>query len=78
PILGSFLAGLIWFLPFAAIPVFCLISILSVLFLVKRPAQEKQGSGIKAFISNTKKVFRQHWRWLASVFAIGAIVMFIL
>lgn len=78
PILGSFLAGLIWFLPFAAIPVFCLISILSVLFLVKRPAQEKQGPGIKAFISNTKKVFRQHWSWLASVFAIGAIVMFIL
>lgn len=78
PILGSFLAGLIWFLPFAAIPVFCLISILSVLFLVKRPAQEKQGPGIKAFISNTNKVFRQHWRWLASVFAIGAIVMFIL
>ncbi|GER74535.1 MFS transporter [Weizmannia acidilactici] len=78
PILGSLLAGFIWFLPFATIPIFCLISILSVLFLVKRPANEKQGPNVKEFLHNTREVFRIHWRWLAAVFAIGAIVMFIL
>ncbi|SEG42888.1 MFS transporter [Paenibacillus sp. UNC499MF] len=41
PILGSALAAVIWFLPFMAIPVFCLISVLMVLFLVKKP--EKNG-----------------------------------
>ncbi|WP_018662230.1 MFS transporter [Heyndrickxia acidiproducens] len=78
PILGSILAGFIWFLPFAAIPVFCLISVLSVAFLVKKPAHDKQGPDVKTFIQNTKEVFRVHYRWLSAVFAIGAIVMFIL
>ncbi|WP_068775686.1 MFS transporter [Paenibacillus sp. FJAT-26967] len=39
PILGSALASIIWFLPFLAIPVFSLISILMVAFLVKNPAK---------------------------------------
>jgi ACDE family multidrug resistance protein len=47
PILGSALAMIVWFLPFLAIPVFCLISLLMVIFLVKKPNDEKkdQGSG---------------------------------
>ncbi|MGG4036930.1 MFS transporter [Bacillus ginsengihumi] len=78
PILGSFLASIIWFLPFTAIPVFCLISVLSVLFLVKKPKHDQAGPSFKDFLSNTKKAFHTHSRWLLAVFAIGAIVMFVL
>ncbi|WP_138419805.1 MFS transporter [Aquibacillus sediminis] len=78
PILGSILAGVIWFLPFFSIPVFCLISALLVLFLVKKPKDDKQGPEFKEFWQNTKKTFKQHGGWLISVFLIGAILMFIL
>jgi len=32
PILGSFLAGFVWFIPFFSIPIFCLVSILLMFF----------------------------------------------
>ncbi|MGE8206401.1 MFS transporter [Heyndrickxia sp. NPDC080065] len=78
PILGSFLAGFIWFLPFLSIPVFCLISLLSIIFLVKKPNNDKAGLKFKDFLHNTREVFKEHSRWLLAVFAIGAILMFIL
>ncbi|MBS4173143.1 MFS transporter [Bacillus sp. FJAT-49736] len=78
PILGSLLAGFIWFLPFASIPVFCLISVLAIIFLVKKPKDDKKGPDFKTFLKNTKEVFRQHARWLIAVFVIGAILMFVL
>src|SRR3954462_12816594 len=37
PILGAFLAGFIWFLPFFSIPVFCALSVIMITFLVKCP-----------------------------------------
>lgn len=40
PILGAFLAAMIWFLPFWFIPILCLISILLVIFLVKVPKND--------------------------------------
>jgi ACDE family multidrug resistance protein len=78
PILGSFLAGFIWFLPFFGFPVFCLISVLSIIFLVKKPSKEEKGPSFKEFIKNTKEVFHVHSKWLLSVFVIGAILMLIL
>lgn len=78
PILGAFLAGVIWFLPFLAIPVFCAISALLVLFLVKKPPHDKKGPHFKAFWKDTKKTFHKHGGWLFAVFIIGAILMFIL
>lgn len=42
PILGALLGAWIWYIPFLAIPVLCLISLLLVLFLVKEP--KKKGS----------------------------------
>ncbi|MRH44102.1 MFS transporter [Aquibacillus halophilus] len=78
PILGSLLAGIVWFLPFLAIPVFCAISALLVLFLVKKPVNDKKGPKFKKFWKNTKAAFHIHGGWLVSVFIIGAILMFIL
>ena len=44
PVLGAVLAGIIWFLPFFSIPVFCLLSILLIFFLVKKPKEEQEGA----------------------------------
>src|SRR5690625_3515488 len=79
PILGAALTALIWFLPFFSIPLFCLISLLMVIFLIK----EKNDSNetpvpFKQYIKDIKDVFKNHKRWLIAVFIIGAILMFIL
>jgi len=79
PILGSLLAGVIWFLPFMSIPVFSLISLLLVVFLVKSKAEgDEKPMKFKEYWQMIKDVFKEHSRWLIAVFVIGAILMFIL
>lgn len=77
PILGALLASFIWYLPFFSIPVFCLTSLLMVLFLVKA---EKIDDPMT--FSNYKKIVKEalseHRRWLFAVFFLGATLMFIL
>lgn len=77
PILGAFLAGLLWFLPFLAIPVFCLVSILLVAFLVKSPKEQERPKPFRTFLASIKAIFRQKGRWLYAIFTIGGICMFI-
>lgn len=79
PILGSLLAGIIWFLPFFSIPVFCILSALMVIFLVKNnKEEEEEKQTFKEYWSLIKTVFRKHGKWLLAIFIIGAILMFIL
>lgn len=78
PILGSLLAGIVWFLPFFSIPIFSLISIILILFLVKKPKNDNHELSFGRFVKNTKKIFKEHRKWLVAVFIIGAILMFIL
>ncbi|MBM7554198.1 MFS transporter [Thalassobacillus pellis] len=80
PILGALLAVLIWFIPFAAIPVLSLVSILLVLFLVKVPKEEKEEpkKGFAEFKASIKDVFHHNGRWIFSIFIIGCINMFVL
>ncbi|VEF48240.1 major facilitator superfamily protein [Bacillus freudenreichii] len=78
PILGSFLAGIFWFLPFLSIPVFSLISLFLIMFLVKKPKDDQHELSFGRFIKNIKQIFSEHWRWLIAVFIIGAILMFVL
>lgn len=78
PILGAFLATIIWFLPFWLIPVFCVLSILLVLFLVKVPKKEQEPQPFKEYIKNIKKIFHNEGRWLIAIFIIGGIIMFVL
>jgi MFS transporter, ACDE family, multidrug resistance protein len=78
PILGSFLAGIIWFLPFFAFPVFCAVSILLVLVLVKTPKNNTQKIPFKDFFISVKKTFSDSGRWLYAIFFIGAVLMFVL
>jgi len=78
PILGSLLAGLLWFLPFLSIPIFSLVSVLLIMFLVKKPKDDDHQLSFGRFLKNTKTIFSEHGRWLFAVFLIGAILMFVL
>jgi ACDE family multidrug resistance protein len=82
PIIGTLLAAFVWFLPFLAIPVFCLISLILVLFFVKTP-KSKSGSSkkqqtIRLFLQDVKDILKAQGRWLYTIFIIGCIVMFVL
>lgn len=79
PILGSALTAVIWFLPFFSIPIFCLISVLMVIFLIRDQADNKEEVlQFGKYWGYIKEVFQEHSRWLIAVFVIGAILMFIL
>ena len=78
PVLGAFLAGILWFLPFLLIPVFCAISILMMIFLVKCPKAEEKPIPFKTFFKNVKDTFTKKGRWLYAIFFIGGILMFVL
>lgn len=84
PILGAFLAAMIWFLPFWFIPILCLISILLVIFLVKVPKNdsssesEQKKKSITQFLKDLKKTLKENIGWLMAVFILGAIIMLVL
>ncbi len=78
PILGSLLASYAWFLPFFAFPVFTLISVLLMIFLVKSPKRNQKPLPFKQFINSIKKIFKENGRWLYAIFLIGCILMFVL
>jgi ACDE family multidrug resistance protein len=84
PILGAFLAAMIWFLPFWFIPILCLISILLVIFLVKVPKNdsssesEQKKKSITQFLKDLKKTLKENMGWLMAIFILGAIIMLVL
>jgi ACDE family multidrug resistance protein len=78
PILGAFLAGFIWFLPFFSFPIFCTLSVLMVIFLVKSPKTKEKPIPFKEFFVNVKNTFSEKGRWLYAIFFIGGILMLVL
>jgi len=78
PILGSYLAGIIWFLPFFSIPIFSAISILFMVLLVKSPKKKKEALPFKDFVKKIRLIFSENGRWLYAIFFIGVILMFVL
>ncbi|MFP3361170.1 MFS transporter, partial [Planococcus sp. SIMBA_143] len=71
PILGALLASFLWYLPFLAIPVFSLISILLVIFLVESPEKNEKPQTFSCFLSCLKNIFHNDGKWLTAIFAIG-------
>lgn len=78
PVLGALLGAWIWYIPFLAIPVLCLISLLLVIFLVKEPKRKSEPKPLKEFMKSVKQIFADKGRWLYAIFAIGCICMFLL
>ncbi|XJZ25822.1 MFS transporter [Bacillota bacterium Lsc_1132] len=78
PILGAFLAGFIWFLPFLSFPVFCAISTILMIFFVKCPKTVEKPLPFKQFLTDLKEIFKKKGHWLYAIFFIGGILMFVL
>ncbi|MFW0781212.1 MFS transporter [Rossellomorea marisflavi] len=78
PILGAAFAAFLWFLPFFSISFFSLISILLVIFFIKVPKKKDPPMELKEFIHKTKGIFKEHGKWIFTVFTIGAYVMLVL
>lgn len=78
PILGAVLASVIWYLPFFAFPLFCMISVLMMVFLVKTPYENEQPLKFNKFLQGIKQIFVNEGRWLYAIFLIGGICMFII
>lgn len=88
PVLGSLLAMVVWYLPFLLIPVFSLISVLLVAFLVKppkgssKPKESRKGTTafvpFSEFLHSVVQIFIKKGRWLVAIFAIGGFIMFVI
>ncbi|SDH61065.1 MFS transporter, ACDE family, multidrug resistance protein [Alteribacillus persepolensis] len=80
PILGALLAVIIWYMPFIAIPILSMVSVLLVWFLVKTPKRDGQEGvpSFRQFIKGVKETFHHNGRWLVAVFFIGGILMLVL
>ncbi|KWX79787.1 MFS transporter [Paenibacillus riograndensis] len=79
PILGAYLGTVVWYAPFMAIPILCLISFGLVVFLVKKPeaGEQPEKKALRRFLGEIKDILHERGRWLYAIFAIGGICMFV-
>ncbi|MGG6310718.1 MFS transporter [Paenibacillus macerans] len=77
PIIGSLLVLIVWYASFFAFPVFCALSLLAVLFLIKEPKHE-QKQRLKEYVHNIGQIFRKKGSWLITSFFAGSLGLFIL
>ncbi|MFC5405706.1 MFS transporter [Cohnella soli] len=78
PILGSLFALIVWYAAFFAFPVFCALSLLAMIFLIKEPAKKEEPKPIKQYVVSVKKIFAKNGRWLVASFFGGSLALFIL
>ncbi|MCI3923838.1 MFS transporter [Paenibacillus sp. TRM 82003] len=79
PILGAALALIVWYASFFAFPVFCLLSLLAVMFLIKEPKEKtskKQPLG--KYLHSIGQILKQKGRWLITSFFAGSLGLFTL
>lgn len=78
PIIGSALALIVWYASFFAFPLFCLISLSAVIFILKEPKNRKKAPSLSKYVAKLKQAFKQKGRWLIASFFAGAFALFIL
>jgi len=77
PIIGSLFVLIVWYAPFFAFPVFCALSLLAVLFLIKEPKHNEKQK-LKKYINKIGQIFSKKGRWLITCFFAGSLGLFIL
>ncbi|GIO89979.1 MFS transporter [Paenibacillus lactis] len=77
PIIGSLLMLIVWYASFFAFPVFCALSLLAVIFLIKEP-KRNQKQELKKYLGKIKDIFKEKGRWLITAFFAGSLGLFIL
>lgn len=78
PILGSLLALLVWYAAFFAFPVFCLLSLLAVMFMLKEPEKKQPAPKLKPYLKSIGTILKEKGRWLITSFFAGSLALFIL
>ncbi|WP_281886078.1 MFS transporter [Paenibacillus sp. YYML68] len=78
PILGSLLALIVWYAAFFAFPLFCLLSLLAVMFLIKEPKRKKEPEKLGTYLHNIFSVLKEKGRWLITAFFAGSLALFVL
>jgi ACDE family multidrug resistance protein len=78
PILGSLFALIIWYAPFFAFPVFCALSLLCVMFIIKEPKKNKKPPSMKEYVSKIGSILKEKGRWLITAFFAGSLALFTL
>lgn len=77
PIIGSLLVLIVWYASFFAFPVFCALSLLAVIFLIKEPKQNEKNE-LSKYIKKIGQIFREKGKWLITSFFAGSLGLFIL
>ncbi|RFU62173.1 MFS transporter [Peribacillus glennii] len=78
PIIGSLLAIIVWYAPFYAFPIFCIISILLTWFFVKEKSHKQAPPPFAKYVLGIKHTFKQDGRWLVATYLAGATCLFAL
>ncbi|WP_373865216.1 MFS transporter [Paenibacillus koleovorans] len=78
PIIGSLLALIVWYASFFAFPVFCALSLVAVIWLIKEPKRDKQEQKLGAYLKSILQILKQKGRWLITSFVAGSMGLFIL
>jgi ACDE family multidrug resistance protein len=78
PILGSLLALWVWFAPFFAFPIFCLLSLLAVIFILKEPKKSNEPPKLGTYIHQIGSILKEKGKWLIPSFFAGSLALFIL
>jgi ACDE family multidrug resistance protein len=78
PILGSLLALIVWYAAFFAFPIFCLLSLLAVIFMLKEPNKEQQALKLKPYLKSIGSILKEKGRWLITSFFAGSMALFVL
>ncbi len=78
PILGTLIAFIVWFAPFFAFSILCVVVILALFFLVKESPIKTEPPKFKKYIHSIAHIFKTEGRWLVSAFFVGTIGLFVL
>jgi ACDE family multidrug resistance protein len=76
PIIGSLFALIVWYAPFFAFPVFCLLSLLCVMFIIKEPKKTKQPPKLGKYMSDIGSILKEKGHWLIPAFFAGSLALF--
>ncbi|CAG7650844.1 MFS transporter [Paenibacillus allorhizosphaerae] len=78
PIIGSLLALIVWYAAFFAFPIFCALSLLAIMFLIKEPEKTKEPMKLGEYLRSIGKVLKEKGRWLITSFIAGSVSLFVL
>src|SRR5690606_24502535 len=68
---------IVWYASFFAFPVFCALSLLAVIFLIKEPKQNEKNE-LSKYLKKIGQIFREKGKWLITAFFEGSLGLFIL